>query len=153
VIDPVTPRRKPRFRAAAFLVPAAVLALASVAFAASPVHGGKYKGQVKSAGVPIAVSFKVSSSGKRLSSFKIDVPNLPNKCGYGGPNQVKPAKAAIKDGKFSLKLTERLGLSTSIATAKVTGRFKSGGKEAGTITTTSNTAKCSGSFSYSAKAA
>ena len=42
---------------------------------------------------------------------------------------------------------------TKVGTAKVTGRFKSGGKESGTIKTTSNTAKCSGSFSYSAKAA
>ena len=64
-------RRRPRFRGTAFLVPVAALALAPLALAAAPVHGAKYKGQVKSAGVPIAVSFKVSGSGKRLRSFKI----------------------------------------------------------------------------------
>jgi hypothetical protein len=153
VIESAISRRRPRIRATAFLVPAAALALVPLAFAAGPVHGARYKGQVKSADVPIAVSFKVSGSGKRLSSFKIDVPNLPNKCGYGGPDQVRPAKAKIKGGKFSLKLTETTVGGTKVATAKVGGRFRSGGKEAGTIKTTSNTAKCSGSFSYSAKAA
>jgi len=146
-------RRWPRFRGIAFLVPAAALALVPLALAAGPVHGANYKGQVTSAGVPIAVSFKVSGSGKRLGSFKLDVPNLPNKCGYGGPDQVRPAKAKIKHGKFSLKLTETTLGGAKVATAKVRGRFKSGGKEAGTIKTTANTAKCSGSFSYSTKAA
>ena len=120
--------------------------------AASPVHGGKYKGNVKGAGVPIAVSFKVSGSGKRLSAFTINVPNLPNKCGYGGPDQVKPGKARIKHGKFALTLTETTLGGKTVDTAKVTGRFKSGRKEAGKIKTAAGTAKCSGSFSYSTTA-
>jgi hypothetical protein len=148
----MTSRRRPGLLAATSFIAVAVLALPPFAPAASPVHGGKYKGQVKGAGVPIAVSFKVSGSGKRVSSFKIDVPNLPNKCGYGGPNQVRPGKAKIKAGRFSLKLTETTIGGTSVTTAKVTGRFKAGGKEAGTIKTAAGTAKCSGSFSYSTKA-
>jgi hypothetical protein len=146
-------RRLPRVGAAIAFVAITALVLPPFAPAASPVHGAKYKGKVQGAGVPIAVSFKVSASGKRLSSFKIDVPNLPNKCGYGGPDQVRPGKARIKRGRFTLTLTEAVLGGKSIATARVTGRFKSGRKEAGTIKTTAGTAKCSGSFSYSTTAA
>ncbi len=146
---PVKSRRRAGFYAAACIGSVVALAIAPLTLAASPVHGAKYKGHVRGAGVSIGVTFKVSRSGTRLSSFAVDVPNLPNKCGYGGDGQVRPGKARIKGGKFTLTLTETIGTGKSVATAKVTGRFKSGRKEAGTFKTMSGTGKCSGSFSYS----
>ena len=130
----------------------AILALTGIALAASPVKGAKYSGRVK-VSATLTVSFKVSGSGKKITSLKVS-PSLPNTCGYGGPlptDTSKPAK--IKDGKFTAKITEKASSGTVIGTAKVTGKFLAKGKEKGTITTSLPNAKsCNGSFTYSTKA-
>ena len=130
----------------------ATLSCAATALAANPQRGAKYSGHVRHAGVPITISFKVSRTGKRVTSLTFNVPNLPNKCGYGGPDQLRPAQAKIKDGRFTAKLSERIGGSTLVATAKVTGRFRAGGKENGSITTKASDAACSGTFRYATHA-
>ncbi len=61
----------------------AILAITGIALAASPVKGAKYSGRVK-VSATLTVSFKVSGSGKKITSLKVS-PSLPNTCGYGGP--------------------------------------------------------------------
>jgi hypothetical protein len=134
------------------LATAAMLPITAITLAANPVKGARYSGHVRGAGVPITVTFKVSRSGSRLTSFTFNVPNLPNRCGYGGPDQLHPAKARIKNGRFTAKLSETTTGGLVVATATVTGRFRAGRREAGTIKTTAGTASCSGSFGYSTKA-
>jgi hypothetical protein len=129
----------------------AILAIAGMALAASPVKGAKYSGRVK-VSATLTVSFKVSGSGKKVTSLKVS-PSLPNTCGYGGPlptDTSKPAK--IKHGKFTAKITEKASSGTVIGTAKVTGKFLAKGKEKGTVRTNLPNAKsCNGSFTYSTK--
>ena len=140
----------------------ALLSVAAIAVAANPVKSAKYSGQVPHAGVPpttlsIPVTFKVSRSGKRLTSFTVRMTNLPNKCGYGENDLISTGKADIKHGSFTLKLTETFpGGGPVVATATVTGRFLAGRSEAGTIKTTyppyPGGRSCDGSFRYSTKA-
>jgi hypothetical protein len=131
---------------------AAIVAMAGTALAAGPVKGAKYSGPVDVT-VTLTVSFKVSGSGKKVSSLRVS-PSLPNKCGYGGPlptDTSKPAK--IKHRKFTAKITEKASSGTVIATATVTGKFFGKGKEKGTVKTNLPKAKsCNGSFRYSTKA-
>jgi len=129
----------------------ATLSAAAVASAAAPVKGAHYAGHVHHAGVPIKMSFKVSSSGRKVKAFTIDVPNLPNKCGYGGPDAIHPRSARIRHGRFHLELTEKTVGGLVVATAKVTGRFRPSGREKGTITTTTQNPSCDGTFRYSAR--
>jgi hypothetical protein len=129
----------------------AMLSCAAGALAASPRKGAKYSGHVREAGVPITISFKVSRSGRKVTSLTLNVPNLPNKCGYGGPDAIRPAHAKIKDGRFTAKLSETTGGSTVVATARITGRFRAGGKESGKIRTKTSDAACSGTFRYATR--
>ena len=100
----------------------------------------------------LTVSFKVSRSGKRVSSLKVS-PSLPNSCGYGGPPPTQTSKPAkIADGKFTAKITEKAGNGTVAARATITGRFLAKRKEKGTIKTSVPAAtSCNGTFSYSTK--
>jgi hypothetical protein len=131
---------------------AAILATVSIALAAGPVKGARYSGPVNGT-ASLTVSFKVSRSGRRVSSLKVS-PSLPNRCGFGGPPPPQTSKPAkIGHGKFTAKITEKAGNGTVIATAQVTGKFLAKGKEKGGITVNLPNAKsCSGSFSYTAKA-
>jgi hypothetical protein len=138
--------------ASAALALAAILALAGIAFAAGPVKGSNYSGRINVTAI-LTVSFKVSGSGKRVTSLEVS-PSLPNSCGYGGPPPTATSKPAkIKDGRFAAKITEKASNGTVIATAKVTGKFLAKGKEKGTINTNLPNAKsCNGTFAYSTKA-
>lgn len=131
----------------------AILAITGIALAASPVKGAKYSGRVK-VSATLTVSFKVSGSGKNVTSLRVS-PSLPNTCGYGGPPPTASSKPArIKQGKFTAKITEKASSGTVIGTAKVTGTFLAKGKEKGTVKTNLPNAKsCNGSFTYSTKAA
>jgi hypothetical protein len=131
---------------------AAILTLAGIALAAGPVRGAKYSGRV-SVTASLTVSFKVSRSGKRITSLKVS-PSLPNTCGYGGPLPTVTAKPAkITHGKFTAKITEKASSGKVIATAKVTGKFLAKGKEKGTIKTSlPNAQSCNGTFAYATKA-
>jgi hypothetical protein len=141
-----------RTRAVLVTALATMIPIATVALAAGPLKGARYSGQVKNAGVPISVTFKVSRSGKRITAFALNVPNLPNRCGYGGPDQVHHASAPIKQGRFTAKLTEKTAGGVVVATATASGRFRSGHRETGTIKTTARTSSCSGSFNYTTRA-
>jgi hypothetical protein len=136
----------------AALALAAILAIAGIAHAVAPVKGAKYSGRV-GVTASLTVSFKVSRSGKKITSLKVR-PSLPNTCGYGGPPPTATARPAkIGHGKFAAKITEKASNGTVIATAKVTGKFLAKGKEKGTIDTNLPNAKsCNGTFAYSTKA-
>jgi hypothetical protein len=131
---------------------AAILAIAGIAVAAAPVKGAKYSGRVN-VSATLTVSFKVSRSGRKITSLKVS-PSLPNTCGYGGPPPTETSKPAkIKHGRFTAKITEKASSGTVIATASVTGQFLAKGKEKGTVKTNLPNAKsCNGSFTYSTKA-
>jgi hypothetical protein len=131
---------------------AAILAIAGIAHAVAPVKGAKYTGHV-GVSASFTVSFKVSRSGKKITSLKVS-PFLPNTCSSGGPPPTATSRPAkIAHGKFAAKITEKAGNGTVIATAKVTGKFLAKRKEKGTIKTNLPNAKaCNGSFSYSTKA-
>jgi hypothetical protein len=131
------------------LVLAASLTVVGIGFAAAPVKGSKYSGRVK-VSATLTVSFKVASSGKKVTSLKVS-PSLPNSCGYGGPHPTASSKPAkIDRGKFTAKVTEKGAGGKVIDTATVTGSFLPGGKEKGTIKTDVPGAKsCNGRFAYS----
>jgi hypothetical protein len=132
---------------------AAILAVTGTALAAAPVRGVKYAGRVNVA-ASLTVSFKVSGSGKKITSLKVS-PTLPNSCGYGGPLTTTETskRAKIQNGKFTAKITEKTSSGTVSATAKVTGKFLANGKEKGSIKTNLPSAKsCNGTFSYSTNA-
>ena len=81
------------------------------------MKGAKYSGRVNVTAT-LTVSFKVSRSGKKVTSLKVS-PSLPNSCGYGGPPPTQTSKPAkIAHGKFTAKITEKAGNGTVIATAK-----------------------------------
>jgi hypothetical protein len=131
----------------------AIVVLATVAFAASPVGGAKYSGHLSSSSAD-TVTFKVSPSGKKVIGVKV-LPEVPNRCGSGGgtpPPQVsKPA--TIRNGKFSALVEERLSNGAVSGTATVTGKFLPGGKEKGVVENPLPGAKeCAGNFPYTAKA-
>ena len=127
---------------------AAIIAIVGIAHAAAPVKGSKYSGQVTKTTF-LKVTFKVSSSGKKVTSLRV-TPSLPNSCGYGGPEPRHASKSArIKHGKFTAKVTDKLVGGAVATTATVTGKFQSGGKEKGTIRSVSSGNKsCNGSFAY-----
>lgn len=136
----------------AALAVVAILTTAGIATAAGPVKGAKYSGRV-SVTASLTLSFKVSRSGKRVTSLKVS-PSLPNRCGFGGPPPTQTSKSArIAHGKFTAKIKETASNGTVIATATVTGKFLAKGKEKGSINVNlPNATSCSGSFSYSTKA-
>ncbi len=140
-----------QFVGSAALAFAAALAVTGIALAAGPVKGARYSGRVNVTAT-LTVSFKVSRSGKKVSSLKVS-PSLPNSCGYGGPPPTQTSKPAkIEDGKFTAKITEKAVNGTVAAIATITGRFLAKGKEKGTIKTSVPSAtSCNGSFSYSTK--
>ena len=105
--------------------------------------------------MPISVTLKVSANGRKVTDFELNVGNLPNTCGYGGPDGVfLKRKARIRHGRFTARLVQRTLEGGAVsATAKVTGRFRRHGRETGAITTTERgSSQCDGTFRYSARA-
>jgi hypothetical protein len=141
-----------RSAASAAVAIAAIAAIASSALAAAPVKGGRYSGRVNITAT-LTVRFKVSGSGKKVTSLKVS-PALPNSCGFGGPPPAQSARAAkVRKGKFTTKITEKTSGGTVTATARVKGRFLAGGKEKGRIiTNVPGNTSCNGSFRYSTEA-
>lgn len=131
--------------------------LASAALAATVVKGGSYKGALVPSTRGINVSFKVSGSGKQVTSLSIS--NIPAYCSSGGrpiPIRFKNASISSK-GTFtsSAKFVIREGpLKGQVGeTFKITGKFLKGRREQGTLTTTFPKAQaCSGKSPYSTKA-
>lgn len=131
--------------------------LVTVALAAGQVKGGSYRGALLPATRGISVSFKVSGSGKQVTSLSIS--NIPLYCSGGGraiPVHFKNAPISsggtfassgqniIKEGPLKGQVGERL---------KITGKFLKGRREQGTLTTSyPKAAACGGKSTYTTKA-
>lgn len=130
----------------------AVLLLTQAAIAAAPKKGGSYHGTLAAPRTDIAVTFKVSASGKKVSALKIS--NTPLYCSGGGPPvPITFKQASIKKGKF--KSTGKQTISTGPmkgqvgATLSITGKFASHGKESGKLTIKyPNAPTCGGTSAY-----
>jgi hypothetical protein len=130
--------------------------MVSAALAANQVKGGSYKGGLVPAKEEIVVSFKVSSSGRQVTTLTIS--NTPLYCSGGGrPTPVHFKNASISSkGTFSStgKYVILEGpLKGKVGTKlKITGQFLKGHKERGALTTTYVGApNCGGKSSYSTK--
>jgi hypothetical protein len=141
----------------AMFVVLAVLVVVSAALAAGQVKGGAYKGSLMPAKDGVLVSFKVSSSGKRVSALSIT--NTPLYCSGGG----KPIPVHFKDASISAKgtfsstgkylIVEGPKKGQVGANLRITGKFLKGRKERGELTTKYvGFPNCSGMSSYSTKA-
>ena len=149
--------------AAVFTAAVLAAALASASSASkqrSPVvKGGSYTGTLAAPRTAFAITFKVSKSGKQVTSLKIN--NLPFYCPGGG----MPVPISFANAKISKTFTFS---STGVQTIKVgplkghkgatltlTGKFSAGRKESGRITTkfpSRASASCNGASSYSTHA-
>jgi hypothetical protein len=128
----------------------ALVALSAVALAAKPVKGAKYSGKVSGVSKRTTVSFKVSSTGRKVTGLKIK-PSIPAKCSTGHSGTLPAVSAKIKRGKFKAKFTATVH-GTKRTIAKVSGKFLSHRKERGTIKSFGQTSSCTKSFKYSTKA-
>lgn len=137
-----------------------MVAVAATALAASPKKGAKFKGtlaysgtQVKVGKFSAPVSFKVSSSGKKVLGFKYGDLGC---FGYGGLGTKNPftlpgvtkhfgAIAVSSSGRFSASATKSTHKSSGgtgknkyndsvTTTSSLTGRFTGAKKATGTIT-------------------
>ena len=117
------------------------------------VKGGSYAGTLAPSRPQIAVSFKVSANGKRVTGLTIN--DTPFYCQGGGrpiPEQFANAsisksgsftstgKFVIKEGPFKGQLSTKL---------KITGKFSPNGTERGIVTATwTKSPECTGKSSY-----
>jgi hypothetical protein len=142
---------------------AAVLAVGTtgVAMAAKPksavVKGGSYTGTLAAPRTSYVISFKVSANGKQVTGLRIN--NLPAYCSSGGPAvPIKFKDATIsKSGAFTSTGAQIISAGPKKgqkgAKLSITGRFTSGGKESGKITSTFPSGiSCNGSSGYSTTA-
>src|SRR3954452_18245749 len=114
------------------------LLVTPAAIAAAPTKGGSYRGTLAAPRTSIAVTFKVSANGRKVSALKVS--DLPLYCSGGGPaTPITFKAAAIVSGKF--KSTGKQTITTGPlmgqpgATLVITGKFASRGKESGKLTT------------------
>ena len=133
-----------------------VLALAGPALGANQVKGAKYSGKINANG-GLAISFKVSSTGKNVLALK--APQPPLFCSGGGPpppqKKAKPAPispAGTFKGTIQYVASSGPNAGQVIASMKVTGTFHAHHKESGKVTITwSGGSQCNGSAAYSTK--
>ena len=84
-----------------------------------------------------------------MSSFSV-TPFPPNTCGVGGPPPTEKFKAKISSkGKFKGTLFEVLDDGSLNKSEAVTGKFKSGDREVGTMKPLGVPADCVDTFKYS----
>jgi hypothetical protein len=135
----------------------AVLLVANVALAASPVKGGSYAGSLIPARDGVTVSFKVSANGNKVTGLSTS--NVPLYCSGGG----KPIPVHFKNATISSKGTfsstgkylvlEGPKKGQVGANLEISGKFLEGGKERGTLRTSYvGFPGCSGISAYSTKA-
>jgi hypothetical protein len=134
------------------------VAIAGVASAAKPVKGATYSGTIKISGSLTApISFTVSSSGKKVSSFTTG--QIPFGCQGAQPSFKSGGATVSKKGKFTAKLTmffPPTQPSRTVGTLTITGKFAKHGKESGKLTSTFTgkngyKASCGKTASYSTK--
>jgi hypothetical protein len=133
------------------------LVLASVVFAANAVKGGSFTGSLVPSRDGVLVSFKVSASGKQVTSLSTS--NTPLYCSGGGkPIPVHFKNAAISSkgtfsstGKYLVLEGPKKGQVG--ANLRITGKFLKGREEQGMLTTSYvGFSNCSGKSAYSTKA-
>jgi hypothetical protein len=151
--------RERRWIVSGILVASVSLSICAAAPAANPQKGKTYSGTIKQSfsGSQVVnqfpISFTVSKNGKKVGSFKLPS-NVPIYCQGGGFGGVSGGSASVSKGKFKAKLPivfapthEKQGF------AIITGAFKSGGRESGSVTTAFTKAKdCNGKSPYTTKA-
>jgi len=137
----------------------AMLAAAAVVLATAPVRGATYEGTFKAGFDTIRLSFKVSSSGRRVMNLRVTDTGLYC-AGGGGVSPVHFKDASISangafksTGEYKIAIGPRKGqIGQELA---ITGTFKTGKREGGTMKTTYTgpvSSSCSGQSKYSTKA-
>jgi hypothetical protein len=128
--------------------------LGAATLAAGPIKGAGYHGSLSGSQAKVMISFKVSPAGV-IQNMRIS--SLPNYCGRaapGTPNIVFPNTTVSATGTFSIPGRDLIAAGplkgSVVATLRVSGRFASGGKERGTVTTTYGgpAKKCGGHSAY-----
>jgi hypothetical protein len=114
------------------LAAAAVLASAGIAFASNAISGASYTGHLNGEATE-TISFKVSTSGKRVIDLFADTPfKCSGACG-GVPSVTGGSARISKNGKF--RLTYKLkdaGSTKSFGTDTISGTFHRHGLAKGT---------------------
>jgi hypothetical protein len=133
-----------------------VLLLAQPATATAPKKGGSYHGTLAAPRTGIAVTFKVSADGRKVTSLKIS--STPIYCSGGGRFTPFTFKAAsITNGKFKAagKQTISEGPQKGKIGAKlsITGKFGKRGTESGKLAISwVYSPTCSGTSAYTTHA-
>jgi hypothetical protein len=117
----------------------ATLAASAVAFAAEPVSGGSYRGELAAPRDDVKVSFKVSKSGTRVTRIRMS--DMPSYCRTGGARQpIKFKRARVsRMGTFRSVVKKSFGSGPRKGQMQVqvtiTGRFISEEVVKGRVTT------------------
>lgn len=125
-----------------------------VALAAKPLKGATYSGSFTGE-VYNTISFKVSSNGKKVSSFNI--PSPPAGCQGGGFGSASGGTATVsKQGTFKVTLNIVFAPEHKTnGTVLITGKFGKHGRQSGKISSTYTgkdfPASCNATKSYSTK--
>jgi hypothetical protein len=134
------------------LVALAVLSVPTLA--AGPIKGASYHGALSGSQAKVTIAFKVSAAGE-IQNMRIG--SLPNYCGRAAPGTPKitfPNTKVSANGTFTIPGKDLIAAGplkgSVVATLRVSGRFASGGKETGTVTTTYGgpAKKCGGQSAY-----
>lgn len=123
-----------RLRNAGLIAAAVVLASAGVAVASHAMGGASYSGTYS--GRPTeGISFKVSANGEKVTHLTVSTPfHCTGGCGgvaSGGPGSARITKKGTF--KVTLQLYFPPGSHSSEGTDTVAGRFLSGGRAKGTV--------------------
>jgi hypothetical protein len=109
---------------------------AAAALAANPIKGATYNGSWGTAPAGGTVQFKVSSSGKKVSGFRLG--SVPLKCQGVIPLANSGSATVSKTGKFVATLSlffPPTQPSRHVGTVVVSGTFLKGRKESGKLAT------------------
>jgi hypothetical protein len=152
---PIQGRTTSTARHRSVLVLAGLLVIPAPASAVHPAKGKTYSGEIKqSVTVQFPISFKVSSTGKSVSKFRL--PNgYPVYCQGGGFGSAHSRRAKIsRRGTFRAKLPIIFAPTHQHqGFLKVTGKFRSHKRETGKVVTGfTNGSSCGGSSKYSTRA-
>jgi hypothetical protein len=132
----------------------ALALLSAPTLAAGPIKGASYHGALSGSQAKVTISFTVSAAGV-IQNMRIS--SLPNYCGRAAPGTPKiafPNTKVSANGTFSIPGKDLVAAGplkgSVVATLRVSGRFATGGRESGTVTTTYGgpAKKCGGHSAY-----
>jgi hypothetical protein len=153
---PLGVRRRKRVSAAlAALAAAGLLTLGIGDALASGAKAGNYSGNPTFQGTlvtSVTVNFTVPASKTKVKRLRL-TPFIPNACGFAGPPPKETSTPAkIHNGKFTGTVKELADNGKVFGKAKVTGKFKAGGKVSGTFKSTIlSAANCNAKYKFTAK--